>query len=180
MIVVGSDVTGQKDSGIWKFQNLDFLLKDIHSMVKSKRVSSSILYAILLFMAMLAVFDTQILAIFRRRKEIGTLIALGMTRMKVVALFTLEGAMHGILAAVAGAVYGIPLIIYFAKTGMKMPEATDSYGFTIAETIYPLYSAKLVMITVLIVMTTITIVSFMPSRKIAKMKPTDALKGKIS
>ena len=37
---------------------------------------TSIMYFILLFLAMLAIFDTQILAIFRRRKEIGTLISL--------------------------------------------------------------------------------------------------------
>ena len=58
------------------------------------------LWAILLMLAMLAVFDTQVLSIFRRQKEIGTYIALGMTRKQVVTLFTLEGAMHAVLAAI--------------------------------------------------------------------------------
>ncbi len=61
-------------------------------------------------MAMLAVFDTQVLSIFRRQKEIGTYVALGMTRGQVVKLFTIEGAMHSVLAALVGAVYGIPLL----------------------------------------------------------------------
>ena len=52
---------------------------------------------------MLAIFDTQILSIFRRQKEIGTYVALGYTRREVVGLFTVEGTMHAVLAAIADA-----------------------------------------------------------------------------
>jgi predicted lysophospholipase L1 biosynthesis ABC-type transport system permease subunit len=48
---------------------------------------------------MLAIFDTQVLSVFRRQKEIGTYIALGYTRKEVVTLFTVEGSMHAVLAA---------------------------------------------------------------------------------
>ncbi len=164
----------------WEFKSQKFLLKDITSMVKSKRISAGILYAILLFLAMLAIFDTQVLAIFRRRKEIGTLMALGMTRRQVVTVFTLEGAMHGILAIFLAALYGIPFLIYSAKTGMALPQTTDDYGFALAQRLFPSYSLGLVLITILVVMSTVTIVSFMPSRKISHLKPTEALKGKIS
>ena len=165
----------------WIFRGHDFLLKDLNDMIVSKKAGGAIMYAIFLFLAMLAVFDTQILSIFRRKKEIGTLIALGMTRKEVVALFTIEGSMHGILAAIAGAIYGAPLLALFAKHGWKMPEGTmDEYGYAIADTIYPLYSAMLVVVTVAIIMVTVIIVSYLPSRKIAHLNPTEALKGKVS
>ncbi len=180
IIVVGQNVQDQGDVSDWKFKNQNFLLTDINEMVRSKRISGSILYAILLFLAMLAIFDTQVLSIFKRRKEIGTLIALGMTRRQVIALFTLEGAMHGILAVGVGAIYGIPWLIFYSKTGMKVPGATEEYGFALAGRLYPSYSVGLVLGTVLIVMATVTIVSYLPTRKISKMKPTEALKGKIS
>ncbi|MCK4532455.1 FtsX-like permease family protein, partial [bacterium] len=156
-------------------------LSDISAMVKSKRVGAGIMYAILLFLAMLAIFDTQVLAIFKRRKEIGTLMALGMTRLQVIFLFTLEGAMHGILAIGIAAIYGIPLLLYSAKHGISFPtETVDDYGFAFAETLLPSYSVFLVLGTIFIVMTVVTIVSFLPTRKIAKLKPTEALKGKIT
>jgi len=180
IIVVGQNVQGQQDVSDWKFKSQNFLLTDINEMVRSKRISGSILYVILLFLAMLAIFDTQVLSIFKRRKEIGTLIALGMTRRQVIGLFTLEGAMHGILAIGIGAIYGIPWIIFYSKTGMKIPQATEEYGFALAGRLYPSYSVGLVLGTVFIVMVTVTIVSFLPTRKISKMKPTEALKGKIS
>ena len=165
----------------WIFRGHDFLLKDLNDMIVSKKAGGAIMYAIFLFLAMLAVFDTQILSIFRRKKEIGTLIALGMTRKEVVALFTIEGSMHGILAAIAGAIYGAPLLALFAKHGWKMPEGTmDEYGYAIADTIYPVYSAMLVVVTVAIIMLTVIIVSYLPSRKIAHLNPTEALKGKAA
>ena len=165
----------------WVFRGHDFLLKDLNDMIASKKLGGGIMYAIFLFLAMLAVFDTQILSIFRRKKEIGTLIALGMTRKEVVALFTIEGSMHGILAAIAGAIYGAPLLVLFAKHGWTMPKGTmDEYGYAIADTIYPLYSAMLVAGTVAIIMVTVIIVSYLPARKIAHLNPTEALKGKVS
>jgi len=164
----------------WSFQNQNFLLKDITEMIRVKSISGSMMYILLLFLAMLAIFDTQVLSIFRRRKEIGTLIALGMTRGRVVRLFTVEGAMHGILAAALAAVYGIPLLTLQAVKGFAMPEISDSMGLAIAERIFPAYSAVLVLGTTLLVLAAVTVVSYIPARKIAKLKPTDAIKGKMS
>jgi len=164
----------------WIFRDHDFLLRDIKELIKSKTVGGMVLYFLLLFLAWIAIFDTQVLSIFRRRKEIGTLIALGMTRSRVVTLFTLEGSMHSILAALMAAVYGIPLLRMQAMRGFSMPEMTDNMGLAIADKIFPVYGAGLVLGTTIIVMISVTIVSLIPARKIATMKPTDAIKGKIS
>ena len=139
------------------------------------------MYVILLFLSMLAIFDTQVLSIFRRRKEIGTLMALGMVRTRVIALFTLEGAMHGLLDIVFAALYGIPVLIYTGKVGIPIPSDTiEEYGFAIATRLFPVYSAWLVGGTILIVMITVALVSYLPSRRISGLKPTEALKGKLS
>jgi putative ABC transport system permease protein len=164
----------------WEFRSLDYLLQDIHAVVRSKRIGGSIFYIILLFLAMLAIFDTQVLSIFRRKKEMGTLMALGMTRTSIIELFTLEGALHGILAAFVAAVYGIPLLEYVAMTGWELPGAADTVGFAIGEKLFPTYSAALIAGTSALVLLVTTIVSFLPTRKIAELKPTDALRGKMS
>ncbi len=164
----------------WIFRGLDYLLKDIRQMVESKTIGASIFYALLLFLAMLAIFNTQVLSIFRRRKEIGTLMALGMTRGKIIGLFTLEGALLAVLAALVGAVYGIPLLAYFWKKGYPLPSGiADNFGYAMSEKIFPAYSAGLVVGTAAIVFVVTTIVSFLPTRKIARLKPTDALRGKL-
>jgi len=163
----------------WVFKNQKFLLSDFDKIIQSKKASGSILWGILILLAMLAVFDTQVLSIFRRQKEIGTYVAMGMTRGQVVALFTVEGAMHSVLAAIVGAVYGIPFLVYEAIHGLSMPGSTKDFGISMASTIYPVYSVGLVITTVLLILITTVIVSYWPARKIAKMNPTDALRGKI-
>ncbi|HSA96678.1 MAG TPA: FtsX-like permease family protein, partial [Acidobacteriota bacterium] len=131
-------------SPAWVFRDQDYFLADLKSMVAAKTVGSSILYTIMLLLAMLAIFDTQVLSIFRRRREIGTLMALGFTRAKVIGLFTIEGTFNSVLAALVAAVYGIPLLTWMAKTGWAMPGDMDSYGFAIGERLFPTYSAGLV------------------------------------
>jgi len=164
----------------WNFKSLEFLLADIESLVKAKTTGGSIMYIFLLSLAMLAIFNTQVLSIFRRRKEMGTMMAMGFTRFKVIQLFTLEGAMHSVLAAIIAAIYGIPFLVWFSKTGWALPEATEDFGFALGEKLFPVYSVGLVLGTVVLVLMVTTIVSFLPTRKIAKLKPTDALKGKMS
>ena len=164
----------------WTFRGPDDFLADLRAMVRSKSLGSSILYVILLALAMLAIFDTQVLSIFHRRREMGTLMALGFTRTKVIGLFTLEGALNGVLAALAAAAYGVPLLGWIARTGWALPGDMDSYGFAIGERIFPAYGLGLVAGTTLLVLAATTVVSFLPTRRIAKLKPTDALRGRLT
>ncbi|HEY9166604.1 MAG TPA: FtsX-like permease family protein [Candidatus Kryptonia bacterium] len=180
IVVLKKNVVPVDNVADWNFKDLSFLLKSIHSLVKMKSIGASIMYLLLLFLAMLAIFDTQVLSIWRRRKEMGTLMALGMTRTNVIELFTFEGAFHSILAAVVAAVYGIPLLAIAANRGFELPNAADSLGFAIGEKLFPAYSPALVIGTTILVCTVTTIVSFLPTRKIAHLKPTDALRGKMS
>ena len=179
-ILVTDQGTGFDGSIVgWDFKDHYFLLTEFREMIEAKNASGYVMFLILMSLAMLAIFDTQVLSIFRRQKEIGTHIALGMTQKQVIALFTVEGAMHSVLAAILAAVYGIPLLTYQASVGWTMPAGTDDMGITIAETVYPAYSVGLVLGTTLIVLIVTTIVSFLPTRRISKMRPTDAIRGKI-
>jgi len=165
----------------WEFKDTDYLLRDVKSMIEAKTIGSTIFYILLLFMAMIAIFDSQILSIFRRRKEIGTLMALGLTRSQVIRLFTLEGSLHAILAIGIGAIYGIPILNQLEKRGITFGMEAGEFGISgLSDRLYPIYGFKLVLITILLVLITTIIVSFIPARKITKLKPTDVLKGKFN
>jgi putative ABC transport system permease protein len=163
----------------WIHKSKEDLTKSVDDLIKVKSTGTSIFYFILILLAMLAIFDTQILSIFRRQKEIGTYIALGYTRREVVGLFTVEGTMYSVFAALLSAAYGLPFLAWQAKVGWTMPMDTSDFGMAIAQTLYPVYSAGLVITTILIIMLTTAAVSYWPSKKIAKMNPTEALRGRI-
>jgi ABC-type lipoprotein release transport system permease subunit len=135
------------------------------------------MFVVLFLLAMLAIFDTQVLSVFRRRREIGMLIALGMTRARVIVLFTLEGALHSVLAAVLGTVYAGPLFIYLNRNGFTIP-GMDTFGYALGDKLYPAYTVGLILGTTVLVFIVTTFVSWLPTRRIAKLKPTDALAGR--
>jgi putative ABC transport system permease protein len=167
-------------SGNWIVRDHTYLLKDVDDVIRQKKISASFMFAILLGMALLAVFDTQVLAIFRRRKEMGTLMALGMTRWDVISLFTLEGCLLGILALAAGFLYGVPFLTLLAVKGFTLPVTSAQMGFAIGSKLYPKYGVQLYAMTSAILFASVIIVSFLPTRRITNLKPTDALRGKFS
>jgi len=165
-------------SGDWIHRDVDYLIQDIEAAIEADKPGNQIMFAILLSLAAMGIFNAQVLSIFKRGKEIGTLMALGMTRSKVVRLFTIEG---GINAVLASALTAFPFGIIFwwtAKHGIPMPMDYTEMGFMIAKQLMPIYSLGLIITTTILVFTIVIIVSYLPSRRIAKMKPTDALRGK--
>ncbi len=164
----------------WVVRDHTYLFKDLNESINKKKASASFMFILLLGMALLAVFDTQVLSIFRRRKEMGTLMALGMTRGNVIGLFTLEGCLLGVLAFLAGSLYGIPALAYFAATGFTLPQMTTQAGWAIGSTVYPQYGLRLYAVASLVLFISVIVVSFLPTRRITKLKPTDALRGRLS
>ena len=106
------------------------------------------------------------------------MLALGMERKKVISLFTLEGSMYGILSLIMGAIYATPLLIWTARNGIKMPEETGDFGLAISTTLYPIYGWKIIVASSLVMLISVTIVSYFPARRITEIEPKDVLAGR--
>jgi len=179
MFIVGEDYT-HNESSEWNFKGHEELLANLNALIDTKKASGSIMYLLLMAIALLAIFDTQVLSIFRRQKEIGTYVALGMTRDQVIRLFTVEGLMYSLLGVGLGIIVGTPLLYLLAKNGIPYPvENVQDLGIPISDTMYPVFSLGLIVTTLLLVVISATIVSYLPARKISKMNPVDAIKGKL-
>jgi len=167
-----------KDSENWIHRNVDYLIQDIEAAIEADKPGNQIMFIILLSLSAMGIFNAQVLSIFKRGKEIGTLMALGMTRSKVVGLFTMEGGINAVLAS-ALTVFPFGLILWWtAANGVPMPMDYSEMGFMIAKQLMPIYSFSLIITTTIVVFCIVIIVSYLPSRRIAEMKPTNALRGK--
>ena len=169
-----------KKTGDWIHRDVEYLIQDIEAAIEADKPGNQIMFAILLSLAAMGIFNAQVLSIFRRGKEIGTLMALGMTRSRVVALFTLEGGINAILAA-GLTLFPFGLILWWTgKYGVPMPIDYTEMGLIIAKRIVPIYSLGLLFSTTIIIFTIVLIVSYLPSKRISNMKPTEALRGKAT
>ena len=59
-----------------------------------------------------------------------------------------------------------------------MPIDYSKMGLIIAKQLIPIYSFELIFKTTILIFIIVLIVSYIPSRKISRMNPTDALRGK--
>ena len=168
-----------KNSGDWLHRDVNYLISDIEAAIEADKPGNQILFFILLCLTAMGIFNAQVLSIFRRGKEIGTLMALGMTRSRVVGLFTLEGALNSFLATIMTVIFFGPILWYFAEKGIPLPLDYSEMGLMIAKRLIPVYSIGLILTTTILIAIVVLLVSYFPSRKISKMRPTDALRGKI-
>jgi len=80
------NISTVQEKGKWIYRDVNYLMRDMEAMIEADEPGAQIMYIILLALAGMGIFNSQILSIFRRRKEIGTLMALGMTRSRVVTI----------------------------------------------------------------------------------------------
>jgi ABC-type lipoprotein release transport system permease subunit len=171
-----------ENKGDWIPRDVKYLIRDMEALIEADEPNAAIMYIILLCFAGMGIFNAQVLSIFRRGREIGTLMALGMTRSRVVGLFTLEGGLNALLAGIMTVIFFGPLLWYFGVNGiwLGVDYSDGSMGLIVEKYLIPVYSVGLVMTTTIVVSIIVLIVSYLPSRRIARMKPTDALRGKVT
>ena len=177
-VTYAQGLTDNIDSKQWISRDVNYLVQDMEAIIEADKPGAQIMYMILLALAAMGIFNAQVLSIFRRGKEIGTLMALGMTRSRVVGLFTLEGGLNAVLATMMMIILFGPILWYFGVEGIPLPIDYSEMGLIMAKRLIPIYSIGLIISTMLLVSTIVLIVSYIPSRKITHMKPTDALRGK--
>ena len=166
--------------GDWIPRDVEYLNQDMKAAIEADKPGAQIMYTVLLALAAMGIFNAQVLSIFRRVREIGTLMALGMTRPKVVGLFTLEGGLNAFLAAIVMVILFGPVLWYFGVYGIPLPIDYNEMGLIMAKRLIPVYTIGLFLSTTAIISLIVLLVSYMPSKRIAKMKPTDALRGKVA
>ena len=179
-VTYNKNIEQLKNSGDWLHRDVNYLISDIEAAIEADKPGNQILFMILLSLTAMGIFNAQVLSIFRRGREIGTLMALGMTRSRVVGLFTLEGALNSFLATSMTVIVFGPILWYFGEKGIPLPMNYSEMGLMIAKRLIPIYSVGLILTTTILIAIIVLLVSYLPSRKISKMKPTDALRGKIT
>mgnify|MGYP003973026553 CR=1 FL=1 len=179
-VTYDKDLEVIKDIEDWIHHDVDYMIRDMEAMIKADEPGAQVMYSILLALAAMGIFNAQVLSIFGRGKEIGTLMALGMTRSRVVTLFTLEGGLNALLSSVITLIMFGPVLFYFGREGIPLPMDYTEMGMLVAKRLIPVYSFSLIVSTTILISIIVLIVSYIPSRKITKMKPTEALRGRAA
>ncbi len=178
--VMGNSRYFGKETQDFRFVDRNEYFADLYEMMDASSLQQTTIYSLLVFLAMLSIFDTQALAVFRRRKEIGTLSAMGLTKGKIIGLFTLEGVLYTFFAMLLTPILGFPLFWYFARFGFPVLEGFDAFGLPgFVEPIMYQYPLDEILVIFAAILVLTVFVSWLPARKISKLNPVDALRGKV-
>ena len=160
-----------------EFKTPEVLLKDILSLIQQDRKYAAVIWVILIFLAGIGVFNTQFLNIFKRQREIGTLMAFGMPPSRVVRLFTVEGSLAAFSAVLVALVLGTIIFAWFQSVGLDVSHLAESQ-IPIRENIFLKIEPVEVILSMAVIVSIMILVSWIPVRKISRVNPTEALRGR--
>lgn len=119
-------IAGQKLAAThWIEQNKQFL-----SALQMERIVTFIVILLLQLIAALNIFTSLMMAVMEKQRDIGILMSMGASRQQVSRIFTLQGALIGVVGTAAGLVVG-HLICYLANSQqwIQLDEAVYSISF---------------------------------------------------
>lgn len=129
--------------------------------------------AIIGLIIILGISNVLVMGVMQRTSEIGTLMAVGLKRRKVLQLFLSEGLVLGLLGAGGGVLIGFALGALISWVGIPMPPAPGmDEGFTAEIRITP----ELGLTTFLLAFGTTLLASVYPAWKASRMEIVNALR----
>jgi putative ABC transport system permease protein len=109
--------------------------------------------------------------VLERVREIGTMMALGIRRGNILALFVMEGAFLGALGAFLGLLLGFIIVSVAARFGIRIPAPGSSIKFVL----YPFLTPSFIIQSFVLTSLGAAAVSFWPAYRASRMRPVEAL-----
>lgn len=130
------------------------------------------------FIASTLVFNTMMMSVLERRKEIATLVALGFSRGAVILLFVLEGVIISSIGAALAAVLGKVTVTVFHYTGLDLTlfGADAVEGWSFPSILYPELSGEKYILVMIIEIAVAAAAAFLASGRIRRMEVAEELR----
>jgi len=134
----------------------------------------SVMFAIIGVIIVLTISNSMMMSVMERTVEIGTAMALGTSRLGVLAQYLVEGAMLGVVGGVFGAVVGLTLAAIISWIGIPMPPPPGQAREFTAEMIV---TVPLVLQSFALAATTALVAAVYPAWKASRVPIVDALRA---
>jgi len=136
------------------------------------------IYIFIIVLACFVLVNTLIMIINERTREIGMMTALGLKSREILYLFTIEGAIIGILGSAIGTVLGGVLTRVFSVVGIDYSALMEgmSADLMFEPIFYPIFSLENLVFCFILGVVIVTIACIIPARKAAKLEATEALR----
>jgi putative ABC transport system permease protein len=146
---------------------------------KSKRVTGLVFLLLLLLIAAVGIFNTVLMSVYERIREVGVLRAHGMMPGQITGMFVLEGFLTGLLGAALGVALGAIVNFLMVTYGYPLDKIAGdmgSAGFPYWGRIYGEWNPTAYVALTVFSVALATVAGIIPARRAGSMPVTKALK----
>ncbi|MFT5584747.1 MAG: putative ABC transport system permease protein [Cognaticolwellia sp.] len=138
------------------------------------------LSGLMMFVMVLAIFNTMTMSVLERTGEIGVMRAMGQTRVGAVGLFLVEAISIGIIGGGAGVLVGGLGGLWMEVKGFDLgQELVDQAGtFPVASVIYGDITPELLIQCFLLAVVTACLGALFPALRAASISPSAAMRSR--
>lgn len=127
---------------------------------------------IITVLVVLSAGNAMTMTVMERVREIGTLMAVGTSRLRIMTMFVVEGLTLGAVGGLLGLSLGYSLARALSASGIQMPPPpTFTRGFPLQIEVVPALYASVFVVMVL----TLGLAAVVPAARAARLRITDAL-----
>lgn len=148
-------------------------------LAKSKRAFGIVFLMVILLIAGVGIFNSVLMSVYERIREVGVLRAHGMKPSEVSTMFVMEGFMTGVIGSVLGLIMGVATNLVLITYGYPIDKIAGDIameGFPYWGTIYGEWNVATLLLLFVFGILTATIAGIIPARKAGKMEVTHALR----
>jgi len=124
------------------------------------------------------ILNTMLMAIFERMKELGMLLAIGMSKLRVFLMIMLESVILTLSGAVVGLILTYLTLDYVGEKGFDMTsmggESMAQFGYDAV--VYPIAYTSDYVTTIILVVITALLAAIYPAIKALKLKPGEVVR----
>jgi putative ABC transport system permease protein len=126
-----------------------------------------------------AIANPVLMAVLERTREFGIMLALGMSRARLLALVFLESILLGLAGVAAGNAVGLAVTLYFGRAGIDLGafEAGLRIMPGLSNVIYPMARADRGLMLSALVFAIACVTAIYPAAKAARLEPVAAIRG---
>lgn len=136
-----------------------------------------IIMTIILLALCFGIINTMLMAILERTREIGMLMAVGMSRVRIFAMVMLETVMLSLTGAVIGMIISRIAIVYYSRHGIFLADVAEGMkdmGYN--PVLYPELPGQFYFSLTLLVLVVAIAASILPARRALKLVPVEAIR----
>jgi putative ABC transport system permease protein len=148
----------------------------IFELLAARRQLMAVISFVVILIATLGIVNTMLMSVFERVREIGTLMALGMTPGEIRLLFLLESAILGAAGGLMGVGIGGALLKYFSVVGITITQASQFVNIPIGTTFYAEFSWKTLGMFFVLAQAVAVLAALYPAYIASKQEPVQALR----